>query len=62
MKHIINIRADSKDDVAVFFFFFFNLLLVVVFQLCIQKVQSDGLPEVNDLKKERKQEKMKEEG
>ena len=58
MKHIINIRADSKD----FFFFFFNLLLVVVFQLCIQKVQSDGLPEVNDLKKERKQEKMKEEG
>lgn len=36
------------------FLFFFYLLLVVVFQLCIQKVQSDGLPEVNDLKKREK--------
>lgn len=27
----------------------FHLLLVAVLQFCIQKVQSDGLPEVNDL-------------
>lgn len=33
----------------------FYLLLVVVLQLCVQKVQSDGLPEVNDLDRERKQ-------
>lgn len=35
----------------------FYLLLVAVFQLCIQKVQSDRLPEVNDLNRERKQRK-----
>lgn len=27
----------------------FHLLLVVVLQLCVQEIQSDGLPEVDDL-------------
>lgn len=33
---------------------FSYLLLVAVLQLCIQKVQRDGLPEVNDLSGERR--------
>lgn len=40
----------------------FYLLLVAVLQLCVQKVQSDGLPEVNDLNRERKQGKTEGEG
>jgi len=40
----------------------FHLLLVAVLQFCIQEVQSDRLPEVNDLNTKRIQGKMVEKG
>ena len=52
-------QGDGDDFSGMFLFY---LLLVVVFQLCIQKVQSDGLPEVNDLSRERRESRGKQRG